>query len=268
MPIKCYRCGDEYADGACGCVDGITLVHGDCREILPLLEPGSVDLVLTDPPYGIIEQRWDNTQNVWAARHVLKTLRAFVVFCAQPFTTDLINGNRDEFKYCWVWVKSQPGDCTNAKNKPMRSHEDIAVFSGGTTANRSGRRMPYFPQGLSRSGRKRTMGDNNPGRNGGSFKPFRPSHKPYTQEHTGYPTTILDFPNERGVCHPTQKPLALLAYLVETYSQRDEAVLDPFAGSGTTGRACKDLGRKCIMVEIEEKYCEIAANRLRQEVLF
>lgn len=245
--------------------DGITIYNADCRDVLPQL--GKFDLLLTDPPYGTTEQRWDTVTDVWIAKRNMKDLGAAVITCAQPFTTDLINGNRDQFKYCWVWFKSQPGDCTNAKNKPMRSHEDIAVFSSGTTANGSQRQMPYFPQGLKKSGRRRTMGDNNPGRNGGTFKPARANHKPYTQENTNYPITVLMFDNERGVAHPTQKPVALMEYMILTYTQAGDSVLDPFMGSGTTLVAAKRAGRRAVGIEISEEYCRIAVERLRQGVL-
>ena len=243
----------------------ITLYCGDCRDVLPSL--GAFDLLLTDPPYGTTEQKWDVATDVWIAKQNVKDRAAAVIMCAQPYTTDVINGNRDQFKYCWVWYKSQPGDCTNAKNKPMRAHEDIAVFSSGTTANCSPRKMPYFPQGLRRSGRRRTMGDNNPGRNGGTFKPERANHKPYVQEFTNYPTTVLAFDNERGVVHPTQKPVALMEYLILTYTETGEVVLDPFAGAGTTLVAAKRCGRRAVGIEINEEYCQKAVERLRQGVL-
>lgn len=242
------------------------VLHGDCIEVMRGMADASVDAIICDLPYGTTGCKWDDVvplAPLWEEyARVAKQNAPIVLTSVQPFTTDLINSKREWFKYAWVWVKSQPGDCTNAKNKPMRKHEDVLVFSEGTTANRSQRRMPYFPQGLKPSGRARTTGDNNPGRNGGSFKPFRPSHKPYTQEWTNYPNTVLQFDNERGCVHPTQKPVALMEYLVRSYTEEGATVLDNTCGSGTTGVACVRARRSFVGIERDVSYVETARRRI------
>lgn len=249
-------------------MDDCRLILGDCLEVLPTLEAGSIDLVCADPPYGTTACKWDTViplEPLWRElRRVLKPRRAVVLNACQPFTTTLIGSNRKWFKYAWVWLKSQPGDPMNAKNRPLRAHEDVCVFSEGTTANRSPRRMKYNPQEL-RPCRKqkgnwyRLAGDD-------SFKPRRPSHEPtYLSEFTNYPTTVLYFPQDRkaeGRVHPTQKPVALLEYLVRTYSDEGDTVLDFCMGSGTTGVACLRAGRKFVGIEKDADYFALARRRL------
>jgi site-specific DNA-methyltransferase (adenine-specific) len=242
------------------------IIQGDCLEEMKKLPDGCIDMILCDLPYGTTACKWDHVipfEPLWKEyKRLIKDRVAIVLTASQPFTTDCIISNRQWFKYCWIWEKSQPGDCMNAKNKPMKAHEDIIIFSSGTTANRSEKRMVYNPQGLLPSGRKRTDGDNNPGKNGNSFRPFRSSHHPYTQEWTNYPTSVLHFDNERGVDHPTQKPVALFEYLIKTYTNEGDLVLDNCIGSGTTAVAAKRTGRHFIGIELSEEYCEIARKRV------
>lgn len=240
------------------------IYHNDCLKTLDFLtrKGKKVDMILCDPPYGTTPFSWDKTLNmneVWPfLKEIVKPHSAIVMTAYQPFTTMLINSNPDWFKYCWVWAKSKVGDVFNAKNKPLRKHEDIIVFSSGTTANCSDKRMPYYPQGLvnvnltRKNGKKQTA----------TFSP-RPSHKDYyTLTQTGYPSSILYFKNESKTVHPTQKPLDLFKYLISTYTLEGQTVLDFCAGSCTTALACADTGRKFICIEKEEKYCKIGVNRM------
>ena len=229
--------------------------------MMKLIPDGSVDMIMADLPYGTTACKWDSVipfAPLWERyRRVCKPNAAIVLTASQPFTTCLINSNFADFKYCWVWEKSISGDVFNAKNKPLKKHEDVCVFSTGTTANCSDRRMPYNPQGLVACQKK--------GRNKETVRAFfapRPSHKAeYLQENTNYPTSVLKFNNDRGE-HPTQKPVALMEYLIKTYTQEGQTVLDNTMGSGTTGVACQNTGRVFIGIERDPGILATASARI------
>jgi site-specific DNA-methyltransferase (adenine-specific) len=226
--------------------DGIVIYHGDCRDILPHLP--KVDLVLTDPPYGTTSCEWDVAENILELWPLLYPIsNSFVMTASQPFTTDLINSNRKMFKYCWVWNKKIHGNFLLAHYQPMKIHEDVVVFGGS----------PYFPQ--MKKGQLRL--------NGGGKSKLWDMEMPKRLNDEYYPQSIIEFPNTQRGEHPTEKPVDLFRYMALSYSMTDATILDPFMGSGTTLRAAKDLGRKAIGIEIEEKYCAIAVERLRQAVL-
>jgi len=222
-------------------------------------------MVLTDPPYGTTACKWDSIiplEPMWEQlKRVIKTNGAIVMTASQPFTTTLISSNMKMFKYCWVWDKVSKSDHFNAKNKPLKQHEDVVVFSEGTTANKSLRKMPYFPQGVKQGSR-----ENNKNRKAAGYMgEARPSHKETHICHvSGYPSSLINFSNANrvGVVHPTQKPVALMEYLIKTYTNEGETVLDFTMGSGTTGVACKNLNRSFIGIEMDDKYFEIAKNRI------
>lgn len=241
--------------------DDIVIFNADCRDVLPTLEPGSVDLVLTDPPYGTTACAWDSVIPLgpmwWELYRVARLNAAVVLFAAQPFTSALVTSNLEDFRYCWVWAKDSTTGFLDANRKPLRAHEDICVFY---------RRQPtYNPQkesGAPTHSRKSASG---------GHSSLYGKHHVTVSDTSGmkFPRSVLQFSknSQAETLHPTQKPIGLIAYLVRTYSDPGAAVLDFAAGSGTTLRAAKDLGRRAIGIEIEERYCEIAANRLRQGVL-
>ena len=239
---------------------------GNCLEVMKSIPDHSVDMILCDLPYGTTACKWDAVipfEPLWEQyRRVTKPNAASVLTASQPFTTALIASNLAEFKYEWIWEKSVAGDCMNAKNKPMKKHENVLVFSTGTTANRSNRRMPYFPQGLVPTDRKRSGTDY--GATGGSFKVPRPSHGPYVQTQTGYPTSVLKFNNDSEKLHPTQKPVALMEYLIRTYTNEGDVVLDNTMGSGTTGVAAMNTNRRFIGIEQDPTYFDIAKKRIEE----
>lgn len=240
------------------------LLQGDCLELMKLIPDGSVDMVLCDLPYGTTQCAWDAIipfEPLWAEyKRVIKGTGAIVLSASQPFTSALVSSNFAMFKYCWVWEKTRPGDIFNAKNKPLKSHEDICVFSTGTTANGSDRRMKYLPQGVGAGGVK----TNNPDEKEYAFKGKRPSHKEsHVTQGSNYPRSVLKIANPNaGSVHPTQKPVALMEYLIRTYTNEGETVLDNTMGSGTTGVACNNTGRNFIGIERDPEYFKIAQRRI------
>ncbi len=248
----------EYQD------EQVQLWQGDCLEVMRELEAGSVDAVIADLPYGTTGCKWDSIiplNSLWNAyRNTVKKRAAILLFGTEPFSSYLRLSNIEWYKYDWLWAKNDATDAMNAKNKPMRKIEKIAVFSSGTTANGSSNRMPYYPQGLTECSKKRSGTDY--GATGGSFKQPRPSHAPYEQKLTGYPCDLLHFPKDSEKLHPTQKPVALMEYLIRTYTNESDTVLDNTAGSFSTGIGCLNTNRKFIGIERDERYFEIGMNRM------
>lgn len=244
----------------------IKLMNGDCLELLKNIPDGSVDLILTDPPYGTTSCKWDSVipfEPMWAElKRVIKPNGAIVLFGSEPFSSLLRVSNLEMFKYDWVWQKSKVGNVFNAKNAPQKNFENVMVFSSGTIANGSNKKMPYFPQGLIDVSitKKNQRKESDLGTI--SNRPSRKSGSEYTQTKTNYPRQIIKFNNEQGL-HPTQKPVALLEYLIKTYTQENETVLDFTMGSGSTGVAAKNLNRKFIGIELDKNYFEIAKERIK-----
>lgn len=247
---------------------GIDIHLGDCLEVMGDIPDGSVDMVMADLPYGTTACEWDSViplEPLWAHyKRIIKPRGAIVLTASQPFTTALIASNLDWFKYCWVWEKSLVGDVMNAKNKPLKAHEDICVFSPGTTANRSPRLMNYHPQGVKETFYQRKQSYRDPEKGPSPFHNPRPSHKAIkTQTLTNYPRSIIRFANpNQGTDQPTQKPVALMEYLIRTYTNEGELVLDNTMGSGTTGIACIRTGRRFIGIEKDPDIFETARRRL------
>lgn len=237
------------------------LLHGDCLELMKDIPDGSVDLILCDPPYGTTDCKWDSVlpfDKLWTEyNRILKPNGAAVLFCAQPFTTELIASNRKAFRYCWYWLKNNATGFAYARYQPMRRVEDICVFY---------RKKPtYNPQGLiAIQGEKmKTLRKSAPARE--SVYNTRTLMKAYTPRFTNWPKNVLQFKGEHGH-HPTQKPVALLEYLVKTYTNEGDTVLDNCMGSGSTGVAVKRVGgRHFIGIEQDRNYFEIARERIEKE---
>lgn len=233
----------------------IKLIHGDCLEKMAGIEDGSVDMVMADPPYGTTACKWDSIiplESMWEhLKRVIKPNGAIVMTASQPFTTTLIASNMKMFSYCWVWEKSKPVGHLNAKRKPMNKHEDIVVFSE--------RQPTHNPQGIIDIEPREITRTNKGGIYG------RKAGVGSIQSKTGYPRSIIQFKSQNGELHPTQKPVALMEYLIKTYTNEGDTVIDPFMGSGTTGVACKNLNRSFIGIEKDAEYFQIACERIERQ---
>ena len=238
----------------------IELIQGDCLEKMKDIPDGSVDMVLTDPPYGTTACKWDSIiplEPMWEQlKRVIKPNGAIVMTASQPFTTTLIASNMKMFKYCWVWEKSQAVGHLNAWRMPMKKTEDITVFySKQCTYNPELTDKPVenIRPITARTKKTDCYGDH------GLDVHKCPADK-------SMPATIIRFNNAQGTAHPTQKPVALMEYLIKTYTNEGETVLDFTMGSGTTGVACKNLNRNFIGIELDPEYFKIAEKRINENL--
>jgi len=244
----------------------IQLFEGDCLEVMPTLAAGSVVIVLCDLPYGITSNARDSViplPALWAA--YARVCRGRIVLCcAQPFTSALVMSNITAFRYTWTWVKTRPTGFQNAKKMPMRITEDIAIFGAGA----------YNPQGLLRIHK---VCKNSKSAGGGNVRDdialsanrgsLRTAGAAYVQEFTNYPWNILECGLDEATkikIHPTQKPVALMEYLIKTYTDPGDTVLDNCMGGGTTGVACVNTGRSFIGIEKDPTYFQIAKERIEK----
>ena len=237
----------------------IELMKGDCLERMKEIPDGSVDLILTDPPYGTTQNKWDsviNLESMWEQlKRIIKPNGAIVMTAAQPFTSVLVCSNLKMFKYDWTWKKPKGTGHLNAKKQPMRDKEDVLVFySKPCKYNpQMTEGVPYKDKAGKDHSKSTSMTENY-----GRYTNFRNNN-----EGTRYPKQVLEFGVvERGSLHPTQKPVALLEYLIRTYTDEGETVLDFTFGSCSTGVAALNTNRKFIGVEAEEKYFDIGASRM------
>jgi site-specific DNA-methyltransferase (adenine-specific) len=228
----------------------VEIIEGDCLEIMAELPSASVDMILADLPYGTTQNKWDSViplNELW--RHywrIAKPNAAIVLTASQPFTSRLGASAIQHLRYSWVWQKSEATGHLNARRMPMKQHEDVLVFSRQPA--------PYNPQGL--------LPFNKTVRRGGNGGNFGASGKENFQEFTNYPRSILAFPSDPNTVHPTQKPVSLMEYLIRTYTNEGDTVLDNTMGSGTTGVACQRSGRSFIGIEKDPAYFDIAVKRL------
>ena len=236
----------------------IDLRQGDCLELMKDIPDDSVDMVLTDPPYGTTACKWDSIipfEPMWEQlRRIIKPNGAIVLFGSQPFTSALVMSNPKMFKYDWVWNKRMATGFLDAKKRPLKVHENILVFY-----EKLPKYNPIFTNGKPYTRPEPTK----------LFNGYRQDLlKVATTNVSGkrYPKTIIDISNanQRGKVHPTQKPVALLEYLIKTYTNEGETVLDFTMGSGSTGVAAKNLNRNFIGIELDEEYFEIAKKRIEE----
>ena len=235
-------------------------IYNDCFNIFPQIESGSVDMILCDLPYGTTQCKWDSVlplDKLWKEyNRIIKKNGAIVLFSSQPFTSILINSNIKNFKYTWVWEKSKATNYLNAKKQPLRASEDICVFYQ--------KQPTYNPQ----------MTEGKPYNKGTALRETEVYGSQVAVEVKSdgarYPRNVIYFKtaeSEGKVVHPTQKPLALLEYLIQTYSNEGETILDNTAGSFSTAVAATKLNRNWIGIEQEEEYCKIGLERLEKLII-
>lgn len=239
---------------------------GDCFDHMRTIPDGSVDMILCDLPYGTTACAWDTVlplDQLWAEYwRIAKPNAAVVLTASQPFTSALVMSAAREFKYAWSWVKNRPTGPQHAKNRPMAKHEDVVVFSRapmGHVSQLGDRRMCYNPQGVTDGPLKKVTAKGSHSRITGP----RPNQvgRDYVSQ-TGFPHTVLHFSKEETHDHPTQKPVALFEYLIRTYTDEGDLVLDNCAGSGTTAVAAENAGRRWICIERDPDYYAKAVDRV------
>ena len=247
----------------------IDLRKGDCLEVMKSIADNSVDAIITDPPYGTTACKWDSIIDfdlMWEQlNRIIKPNGAIVLFGSEPFSSALRTSNIKNFRYDWYWKKSKAGLFQHAKNRPMKAIETISVFSLAKWGHASQvkNRLVYYPQGVTSIGEKTVTKNFNAG-GVGSERPNQVGKK--YEAFTGFPDDFLEYPNVIGksAIHPTQKPVALMEYLINTYTNEGEVVLDFTMGSGSTGVACLNTNRNFIGIEQDENYFKIATERINK----
>ncbi len=246
-------------------VSGSTFVNADCFDVFPFIKDKSIDAIICDLPYGTTACKWDTIipfEPLWEQyKRIIKDNGAIVLFGSQPFTSALVMSNPKWFKYQFIWDKKQSGNFQLAKYQPLKVHEDICIFGNG--------RVNYYPimeaADISKNRpNKKEMGNTT------GLKHLSSGIYSYSEnrdETKRFPKSILEYHARNGECnslnrvHPTQKPLPLLEYLIKTYTNEGDMVLDNTMGSGTTNLACIKLNRKSIGIEKEKQYYDVAVRR-------
>ncbi len=236
----------------------IDLRQGDCLELMKGIPDGSIDMILCDLPYGTTACKWDTVipfEPLWKQyNRIIKNNGAIVLFGSEPFSTELRHSNLKMYKYDWIWEKEQGVGFQLVKYRPLIKHENISVFC---------KKSPeYFPQMVKLD--KTIKVKRKAGSNGKSdSSPLKYSDERTSEYSERFPVNILEFKRDRGL-HPTQKPVALLEYLVNTYTNEGDTVLDNCMGSGSTGVACVNTCRNFIGMELDPGYFEIAQKRIEE----
>ena len=238
--------------------------QGDCMELMQHIPDKSVDMIFCDLPYGVTRNKWDSIlpfDKLWSHyKRVIKENGIIVLTATQPFATDLINSNREWFRYDLIFEKTLGSGFLNAKRMPMRYHEHILIFYN---------KLPKYNPIMGKGNRKK--GINKSKDNGSNYGKKTKFDYAYDDEGKRYPKSIIKVSTgdrTKEQFHPTGKPVELLRYLIKTYTDEEDIVLDNCLGGGTTAVACKQLRRHFIGIEISKKYVEIAQKRLSQSVLF
>ena len=233
----------------------IKLINDDCLNAMKHITDNSIDMILCDLPYGTTACRWDTIipfEFLWKEyKRIIKNNGVIVLFSKQPFTTELIHSNLKDFKYTLVWEKDNHDNPLMAKKRFLNVTEDINVFYK--------KQCTYNPQGIIKINKLTKQG------RGESLSQKNKRKTEYLQEYTNYPKNILKFKRDLPNIHPTQKPVALLEYLIKTYTNEGDLVLDNCMGSGSTGVACINTNRNFIGIELDEKYFKIANDRINNK---
>lgn len=266
------------------------LYLGNCLVEMKNIAEDSIDLILCDLPYGTTDRSgvdkkgnnrilgWDTViplDELWQQyRRVLKPTGTVVLTADQPFTSQLVISNLGWFKYEWIWKKKKTTGFLHANARPMKETEDILIFSplgASGCSKKANKNMTYNPQGLIEKNIKKKNSANRLGKFLHQPEHMGKNNKllhetEYEQKYTNYPSEIIEFGFDKGSVHPTQKPVALMEYLIKTYSNEGETVLDNCMGSGTTGVACIITNRKFIGIEMDDNYYKIAEDRIKNAV--
>ena len=233
----------------------VELIHGDCLEVMPTLTDKSIDMILCDLPYGTTACKWDTIipfEPLWKQyKRIIKDNGAIVLFGGQPFASALVMSNVKMFKYGWIWAKSKATGHLNAKIQPLRVSENICVFYN--------KQCVYNPQMV--KGKNHHRGQKAQSKQTEVYGKFH-FNLYYSDEY--YPKDIQFINSQERAIHPTQKPVALMLYLIKTYTNKGETVLDNCMGSGTTGVACVQLGRNFIGIELDKGYFDMASRRINE----
>ena len=239
----------------------IELMQGDCLEKMSGIPDGSVDMILTDPPYGTTACKWDSVipfEPMWERiNKLIKPMGAIVLFGSEPFSSALVTSKVKMFKYEWIWLKNVPTGMAQSRYSPMKYHESILVFAKNSLKVFNKQMEERVGKGKDCYNYEHYCGENN-------HVKMNKVKKFYDAKLVN-PSSVLLFnvvPNRKGKLHPTQKPVALLEYLIKTYTNEGETVLDFTMGSGTTGVACKNLNRNFIGIELDPEYFKIAEKRI------
>lgn len=237
------------------------IIYGDCLEVMNDIESKSIDMILCDLPYGTTTCSWDIIipfEPLWKQyKRIIKDDGAILLTAGQPFTSILVTSNIEMFRYEWIWAKDVSSGFLNAKKMPLKEHENVMVFYKKLPTYNPQYLLPYNKEIIQAKRTNKSVY--------GNMGILKRIGMPYKQEWTNYPKTILKFSNEKGL-HPTQKPVTLFEYLIKTYTNENDLVLDNCIGSGTTLIACENSNRNSIGIDISKEWCKVSYNRLNEMI--
>lgn len=248
------------------------IINADCLEFMSKIPDKSIDCIVCDPPYGTTAHKWDSVipfDKQWEQyERIIKDDGIICLFGTQPFTSCLIASNLELYRYNWIWQKETPSGHLNVSYSPLKVTEDICIFSKGKVGSLSKNPIRYFPQGVIPVNKVRRNNPNSTWRKNKGYNStgnILNSDKEYVQKYSNYPNNnILKFSRDKNTIHPTQKPVALLEYLIKTYSKEGELILDNCSGSGSTAVACHNLNRRFICIEKKYEYWKASVERLEK----
>jgi site-specific DNA-methyltransferase (adenine-specific) len=254
----------------------IQLLHGDCLELMKDIPDGSIDFICTDLPYQTTRLKWDCPIDLeflfLEYERLIKPKGAIALFSNQPFTSKLIIAKPQLYRYSWIWLKPFPTGFLNSNYRPMLSFEDIVIFSkSGAGAGSKENNMNYYPQGLIQINKKKKNKKGSRGQhihdtvNCGQNNILN-SEKEYEQKYSGYPNNVLEFDRDSPQIFATQKPVGLVEYLIKTYSNEGDLILDSTSGSATTAIAAINTNRRCICMEKDEANFEVGKKRVDDHI--
>lgn len=240
------------------------LYHGNCLQIMSKIKDESIDMICADLPYSVTNCHWDSVidlNQLWLEyERIMKPKGAIVLTSSASFTHKLISSNEKLYRYKWIWQKNTASNFINANFRPLTSFEEVLIFSKGKPINNATTKMNYFPQNLVNINK---IVRNNKKKFGTIVRDISIKKRVLLKKYTNYPRDILKFDMDKERMFPSQKPIALLEYLIRTYTKELDIVLDNTAGSGSTGIASLNTNRHCILIELEENHCNLIRKRMK-----